>query len=54
MEADKQVMKQFLPSHNTQNPQDMWALLMKRHTLAQQRTPMEMVEVAAWPTPPFA
>ena len=34
------VMKQFLRSHNTQNPHDLRALPVKRHTLAWQRTTM--------------
>ena len=41
------VMKQFLRSHNTQNPHDVRALLVKRHTLAWQRTAMGMAEAAA-------
>ena len=38
------VMRQFLRSHNTQNPHDVRALLVKRHTLAWQRTAMGMAE----------
>ena len=41
------VMKQFLRSHNIRNPHDVRALLVKRHTLAWQRTAMGMAEAAA-------
>ena len=34
--TDKRIMKQFLHSHNLQNPHDIRALLLKRHTLARQ------------------
>ena len=39
-------MNQFLRSHNTQNPHNVRAILVKRRTLARQRTTMGMTEAA--------
>ena len=39
-------MKQFLRSHNTQNPHGVRALLVKRHMLARQCTIMGIAEAA--------
>ena len=36
--TDKRVMKKFLRSNNTKNSYDVWAFLVKRDTLARQRT----------------
>jgi len=45
--ADKKVMKELLRHHNTQNAQDVRAILQKRHTLARRRTMIGAQEAAA-------
>merc|ERR1719253_326261 len=47
IDADKKVMKEILRHHNTQNAEDVRAILQRRHTLARRRTMIGAQEAAA-------